>query len=641
MSLRRSSGFGGPGTRDRGAGGVRLLLGVVLGLWALTGEAVAGEGERPNILWLTCEDTGPHLGSYGDRYATTPNLDRLAGRGMRFRRAWSTAPVCAPARTAIISGCYPSATGSEHMRSDVAPPAGARLYPQWLREAGYYCSNNSKEDYNLRQSPGLWDASSPRAHWRNRKPGQPFFAIFNYTETHESQTRRRPHTFHHDPDRAPVPAYMPDTREAREGWAQYYDQIRVMDQRVGDALGELEEAGLAGDTIVFFYGDHGAGLPRNKRLASDTGLRVPLIVFFPPKWRHLAPDDYAEGAESTRLVGFVDLAPTVLSLAGIRPPEGFHGRAFAGPFAAPPPEHLFGLRGRMDERIDLVRAVTDGRYVYVRNYLPHRPHGQHVSYLFQTPMTVAWHRLYQEGNLPASQRAYWEPKAPEELYDLEADPLEMNNLATSAQAAPVLERLRAAHRRHTRDIVDVDLLPEAEMHARAQGQPPGDLGRDPGRYDVRRTLEAAEVAANRDAAAVPRLIEGSRDADSAVRFWAATGILIRGPEAVGAGREALRRLLDDASPSVRVAAAEALAVHGAGEDRAAGVATLVALADARREGYLVAVAALNAIDLLPREVVDGRRAELAALPRRFPDVSGRMNDYVDRLLRSILGEPPL
>ena len=597
---------------------------------------------RPNILWLTAEDIGPHLGCYGDPTATTPQIDSLAARGLRYRRAWSVAPVCAPARTAIISGRYPSSTGSEHMRSWVPLPAGTRLYPELLRVAGYYCSNNSKEDYNLRSSGRLWDDSSGRAHWRNRPPGQPFFAVFNYTESHESQLRTTPHTFVHDPARVSVPPYMPDLPEVRAGWAQYHDQISVIDRRVGRALAELESAGLADETIVFFYGDHGSGLPRNKRSACDSGLRVPLIVHFPPKWRHLAPPDYREGAESERLVSFVDFAPTLLGLIGEPAPAWMQGHAFAGTRITAPRGFLHGLRGRMDERIDLVRSVTDGRFVYVRNYLPHRPHGQHNEYMFITPATAAWKRAHDAGQLNPAQAVFWQPRAPEELYDLATDPFETVNLAGDRPHRATLERLRKAHRRHTLHVKDVDLLPEAEMHRRAGAGAPGDLGSmagHPGAPNFRRLFEAAELAAGREVRDVPRLERLARDLDSGIRFWAATGWMVRGPAAVGVGEETLRRLARDESPSVRVAAAEALAAHGTGATSSWAVEALVRLADPRGGNYLVAVAALNALDNLPAKLVEAHRSSLAALPRRVEDVAPRMNDYIDRLLRHILAEP--
>lgn len=293
------------------------------------------------------------------------------------------------------------------MRSMVPLPAAFRMFPRILREHGYYTTNNAKEDYNLEKNGQVWDESSATAHWRNRQPGQPFFAVFNTTVTHESQIRARAHDAVHDPARAPLPAYHPDTPETRQDWAQYYDKMTEVDRFAGERLRELESAGLSEDTIVFYFGDHGPGLPRLKRWPYDSGLRVPLIVYIPERFRRLAPPDYRPGAASTRLVSFMDLAPTVLSLAGIEPPSWMQGRAAMGPFAAPAPQYLFGLRGRMDERYDLVRSVTDGRYVYVRNFMPHRIYGQFLAYMFETPTTRVWRRWYDEGRLSAPQRAFW------------------------------------------------------------------------------------------------------------------------------------------------------------------------------------------------------------------------------------------
>ncbi len=238
-------------------------------------------------------------------------------------------------------------------------PEFMKMYPQFLRERGYYCTNNSKEDYNLTKPGQVWDESSGKAHWKNRQPGQPFFAIFNITVSHESQIRTRPHTLVHDPAQAPLPAYHPDTPEVRHDWAQYYDKVTEMDAQAGQRLKELEEAGLADETIIFFYGDHGSGMPRSKRWPYDSGLHVPLIVHVPDKFRELAPKDYQPGGATDRLVAFVDLAPTLLSLAGVKPPEWMQGHAFLGRFEAPPQKYLFGFRGRMDERYDMVRSVRN------------------------------------------------------------------------------------------------------------------------------------------------------------------------------------------------------------------------------------------------------------------------------------------
>ena len=334
---------------------VAKLLFVIL--VALKVPAVADE--KPNILWLTAEDIGPHLGCYGDSVARTPNIDALARRGMVYDVAWSNYPVCAPARTTIITGMYPATHGAGYMRCMRPLPEHIKMFPKYLRARGYYCSNRSKEDYNHPKSGKVWDESGRNAHYQNRKSGQPFFAVFNQFCTHESQIRKRPHQAATDSAAVTLPKYWPDKPEIRKDWAQYYDQISRLDKWVGQQLTQLSKRGLEQDTIIAFLGDHGSGMPRHKRYVGDSGLRVPLIIVFPEKWRHLAPDDYRPNSHSSDPVGFVDLAPTMISIAGLVPPRHLHGRAFAGKHRRPGTGYLFGFKERMDERPDLARSVRD------------------------------------------------------------------------------------------------------------------------------------------------------------------------------------------------------------------------------------------------------------------------------------------
>ncbi|MBI5692143.1 MAG: sulfatase-like hydrolase/transferase [Verrucomicrobia bacterium] len=608
---------------------------LLLGALAAFGTAASGAADRPNLLWITSEDHGPHLGAYGDKIAATPHLDALAARGLRYRRAWSCAPVCAPARTTIISGLFATSAGAEHMRSMVALPAGRRLFPEFLREAGYYCTNNSKEDYNLTQPARVWDVSSRQAHWRNRAAGQPFFAVFNSNATHEGQIRKSPHPLKVDPARVRVPAFHPDTPEVRRDWAQYHTNVSAADAVAGAHLADLATAGLADDTIVFYFADHGPGLPRHKRWPGNSGLQVPLIVYFPPKWRHLAPPDFAAGAESDRLVSFVDFAPTVLSLAGLPPPAWMQGRAFAGKFATEPAPYLHGFRGRMDERVDLVRSVTDGRYVYLRNYLPHLSPGQHVNAQFNAATTQLWRKLYDEGKLDEAQSLFWRaPKAPEELYDLQEDPDEVRNLAGSPAHREVLARLRAAQQAHARAIRDVGFLPEGEMQVRAAGASPHDLARDDARYPFERIFAAAELASGFMPEAVPGLRVALGDADRAVRYWGALGFLIRGRGAVEGAAADLRKALDDPSPFVRLAAAWALAEHGNGSDARRALAVLADHAPWDRNDVFVSMAALTAIDNLGAKAAPLREA-VRSWPAEGPAPDDRYRPYVPQLLRSI------
>jgi len=594
--------------------------------------------ERPNVLWITAEDHGPQLGAYGDTYATTPVLDAFAAKGMIYRYAWSTAPVCAPARTTLISGLYPPSTGSQHMRSLVRLPAAMKMYPQYLREAGYYCTNNAKEDYNLEKPGEVWDASSNKAHWRDRRAGQPFFAIFNFTQTHESQVRTRPHEFVHDPAKVRVPAYHPDTPEVRLDWAQYYDNITTVDGLAGKVLQELEADGLADNTIVFYYADHGAGLPRGKRWPYNSGLQAPVIVYFPEKWRHLAPPEYRPGGESFRLIGFIDFAPTLLSLCGVEPPRHMQGRAFAGPYVAPEPEFQFGFRDRMDERYDLVRSVRDERYIYIRNYMPHRIYGQFIDYMFQTPTTRVWKALFEQGRLDPFQETFWNEKESEELYDLLEDPDEVDNRVQFPAMRPVAARMRSALGDWQRKIRDVGFLPEGEIHDRAGSGSPYEMGHDDYRYPLRDVMRMAEAASSKSwAETAERLREGFRDPDSAVRYWAALGALARKEQGALAYHRELNEALADKSPYVRIAAAEALGRYGRAPEAQRALEVLLELAALGENSVYVSIPALNAIDYMDARALPAKD-RIAALPKEHESVPGRMTTYVGRLIEKTLAD---
>jgi len=600
----------------------------------LTLKAGAAESVRPNILWISSEDHGPHMGCYGDAFATTPNVDKLAARGMIYTHAWSCAPVCAPARTTIISGMYASSTGAEHMRSMVPFPAGKKMFPQFLREAGYYCSNNAKEDYNLVQPGLVWDDSSRKAHWRNRKPAQPFFAVFNSEKSHESKLRVRPHRQLHDPAKVRVPAYHPDTPEVRQDWAQYYDIVTEADTDAGERLKELEEAGLTEDTIVFYWADHGSGMPRSKRWPYNSGLQVPLVVYIPDKFKDLHPPEYKPGGKSDRLVSFGDFAPTVLSLAGIQPPDWMQGHAFLGKFLEAPQPFIYGFRGRMDERDDLVRSVTDGRYVYLRNYMPHKIYGQHIDYMFQTPTTRVWKQLHDEGKLTPAQDIFWNTKAREELYDLQSDPDEVNNLAASPAHQKIKTRLHKAQQDLARKIRDVGFLPEGELFSRADGGSPYDMGHNDGQYPFARVFEAAELASMLEADAVPELKQRFKDNDSAVRWWAALGMLTRGENGVRAAHGELAAALKDNSPYVRIAAAEALGRYGNDADLKQALNALVELGPIGKNGVFVSMAALNALDALGEKATPVARA-IQAMPAQGKVPDTRYAPYVPRLLEDL------
>ena len=599
--------------------------------------ALVSAADLPNILWISSEDNGPQLGCYGDEYAITPHLDAFAEKGMRYLRASSNAPVCAPARTTIISGIYPPSTGAEHMRSQTALPEGMDMFPVYLREAGYFTTNAAKEDYNLVKTGQVWDESSKKAHWKNRAGGQPFFAVFNSTISHESKIRNEIDDVDriHDPAKAPVPAYHPDTPEVRKDWAQYYDRMTMMDKELGKRLEEVEKAGLAEDTIVLYWGDHGSGMPRSKRWPYNSGLHVPMIAYFPKKWEHLAPKEYATGGTSDRMVGFIDLAPTMLSLAGIEPKEWMQGGAFAGKFETEAPEFSYGFRGRMDERVDLVRAVLGQRYVYLRQYMPHRIYGQYIDYMFQTPTTQVWHDMHAAGELNEAQSHFWEPKPAEELYDLASDPDEVNNLVGSKEHEEVLQKMRGAHVAWEKSIRDVGFLPEAEVHARSKGSTPYQMGHDPAKYDFDAVFGAAQTASSRDKGKLPEVVKNLDSEDDAVRYWGAMGLLIHEKAGVEAGHDALVKALNDACGSVAIVAAEALARFGGEGDQAPAIEVLMSHANQAEGDVFEAILAVNAIDYAD-QIAAPRLEEIRSLPTKPGKEAPRVDGYVKSLLNKTL-----
>ncbi|GAB3284897.1 sulfatase [Larkinella harenae] len=572
---------------------------------------------RPNILWIVSEDNNTSLiGCYGNAFATTPNIDRFAKEGILYSNAFSTAPVCAPSRNTLITGMYPPSLGTEHMRSTYPVPAFVRFFPKYLREAGYYTTNNAKKDYNTDDQPDAWDESSNSATYKNRKPGQPFFAVFNLNVSHESSIHQPAASLHHDPEKVPLPPYHPVTPEFKRDWAQYYDKVEEMDRQFGQLLTELKEAGLAENTIVFYYADNGGVLGRSKRFMYESGLHVPLVVHLPQKWAHLAKA--RAGSQTDQLVTFVDFAPTVLSLAGIPVPDYMQGQAFLGTQQKPERTYAYGFRGRMDEAIDLSRSVRDKKYRYIRNYLPHKPYGQHLEYLWKAPSVKSWETEYKAGRLSEVQARFWQPKPAEELYDVDNDPDNIQNLATDPKYAKELTRLRRANDQWLRESRDVGFIPEAILSSIARQTPLFDYART-GKYKAEHVIETATLASSRNPADAKELIRRLTDADPVVRYWAATGCTVLKP---AEAKEPLRKLLQDPNATVQIAAAEAL--YQLGEKEQPIAALKKALNDASRPVRLQALSVLQAFgkDAAPASAL--AKEIIAKTPINNP-----INDFYD------------
>ncbi len=424
---------------------------------------------------------------FGDSTVATPRLSQLAAEGVRYTHVFSPSGVCAPSRAALATGMYPTHIAANHMRTgpwfgpnippeviaraaqfmppgitpyEAVPPPEAKLHSEYLRRAGYYTTNNAKNDYQFRVPVTAWDENGSDAHWRNRAPGQPFFAIFNFDVTHESQIwQRADDSLWVDPDLdVPVPPYLPDTEVGRRDIRRMYSNIKIMDTQVGDVLDQLEADGLLDSTIVVWYTDHGGPLPRQKRLVYDSGLRVPMIIRFPNQAQAGAVDD--------QLISFIDFMPTLLSLAGIEPPDHVDGQAFLGPYAASPRTYIHAAADRFDERYDTIRAVRDHQFKYLRNYAPDQGYYLPVAYREQMPIMQELLRLRDAGELDEYQAQWFRTEKPEEeLFDTEADPHELHNLAADPAYADKLAELRAENERWTAAINDTGLRPEPELMA--------------------------------------------------------------------------------------------------------------------------------------------------------------------------------
>ncbi|ANI77283.1 sulfatase-like hydrolase/transferase [Sphingobium sp. EP60837] len=508
---------------------------------------------RPNILWLVSEDNNPFIGAYGDRQAHTPAIDALAAKGVLFRNVYSTAPVCAPSRYALITGASPEGNApANHMRAQAKLPEGWRTTPEFMREAGYYTTNNFKTDYNCEiDEKAIWDDNSSKAHWSNRPEGKPFFSIFNFMTTHESQMFRAT-AGRLRPQDVTVPPHLPDTPEVRLDIASYYNLIEKMDGQVAKHLAALEAAGLSEDTIVFYYSDNGGCLPKSKRYCSDAGLRVALVAYYPPKWQHLAPA--GPGQALTAPVTLMDLPPTILRIAGHLVPSQMEGRPLVK--GASLPRYAFGMLNRMDERYDFVRSVTDGRWRYTRNYLPHLPSGQHGAYEWQAKSYQSLEREYLAGRLTEEQARFFKPRPFEELYDLSSDPHELSNLAAHPSGREKLKELRTGLDQHMLAINDNGFIPEGSP---LEGY---SSSRRAGAYPLRSLMALGAKAARRDAGNLSAFVAGLNDRNEVVRYWNANALAMLGASASPAMGALQARLEVEPSAQVRVALAEAMGYVG-------------------------------------------------------------------------------
>ncbi|MCO8121224.1 sulfatase [Stieleria sp. TO1_6] len=526
-----------------------------LALLAILVPGVAAADERPNILWLTCEDNNINwVGCYGNPHADTPNIDALAAEGFQYMHCYSNAPVCAPQRSTWITGVHALSMGTHPMRSRYPiPHQTIKYYPDLMKAAGYFVGNDKKTDYNIggRDDQDAWDTN--KTDWRQLKQKQPFFMVINNTKSHESKAFGDVNHTTHRPDDVRLAKYHPDIPDIRKNYAHYHDQMKKMDADIGKALADLEKAGLAENTIVIHNSDHGGVIARSKRFLFNSGTHCPLIIRIPEKFKHLRPGD--PGTKVNDLVSFIDMPKTWLDLCGAEQPDYLQGRVFLGENKQPRDYHV-SYRGRMDERCDNVRAIRDGRFLYIRNYMPYAPWGQHLNYLWQMRATQAWEAYHKAGKTDAVTGRFFGTKPMEELYDTSVDPDNVNNLIDDPQFTSDVQRLSQALDQWQLEQFDSGLLPESEIVRRSEdaGTTIYEMVRDPSLYDLATLQRVSARALQQDPNNLSAIYDDLSADDPGVRYWAIVGCFLL-QDRTDLDLERLAAAMQDSSDHVRAMAA--------------------------------------------------------------------------------------
>jgi len=551
-----------------------IALGIVLLVSLFLGSA-AWSADRPNFVWLISEDNSKHyLKLFDGRGAPTPNIEKLADHGIVFDRAFSNAPVCSVARTTLITGCYAPRLGTQyHRRSKLVPlPEKLQMFPAYLREAGYYTTNKAKKDYNAIEGKGVWDASSNRATWRNRpSKDTPFFHKQSFGMSHESslhfpREQMERAELKTSPNDVTLSPRHPDTPTFRYTYARYHDRIGLIDDVVGSVVAELEKDGLLEDTFIFYFGDHGGVLPGSKGYINEVGLHVPLVVRIPEKWKHLV--SFKPGTRNKGVVSFVDFGPTLLNLAGLQVPKQMDGRPFLGKRISPQQlatrDEAFGYADRFDEKYDLCRSLRKGRYKYVRHYQAFYPDALQNNYRYKMLAYQEWRELYHRGTLNPQQRQFFESKPVEGLFDIEADPFEVNNLAGDPVHAKTLADMRARLTNRLKGMPDLSFYPESFLVDQAFDDPVA-FGQAH-TQEIARLVDVADLSLLPFDEAKPELEEAIASSEPWQRYWAMIVCSCFGAKA-DALAPAAKSLLDDPELLVRVRAAEFLGIIGAVDPR--------------------------------------------------------------------------
>ncbi|WNC73080.1 sulfatase [Thalassotalea psychrophila] len=438
---------------------------------------------RPNILLLVAEDMSSHVKAFGDDIAITPNIDALAAKSIMYPNSFTTAGVCAPSRTGLITGVHQASIGGQHMRTRdykeslyrAVPNEEIKAFPELLRKNGYYTYVSSKLDYQFSEITAhsgpftVWDYEGSKPDWKGREQDQPFFGMYHFNISHESALF--PEKVAKNvakgivkqiikPKEVSVPAYYPDTKIVREALAQIYNNVSAMDRQVGAILDRLKAEGLADNTIIIWTTDHGDGLPRGKREIYDSGIKVPLVVHWPEKYQ---PEGISENTVNQQLISFVDLAPSILAMANVDVPSYIQGSALLADNALAKREYVFASKDRLDEQYFYERAVRSSEFKYIRNYLPNKPGGTKLAYREQLPIMGELWRTFENGEMNAAQKAWFLPRPKEELYNIKSDPDEVNNLAKDPAHQQQLAKMRAALTTWQHKVKDYSKLKEIDQ----------------------------------------------------------------------------------------------------------------------------------------------------------------------------------
>ncbi len=585
---------------------------------ATLASAHAQSAQRPNILWLTCEDNNINwVGCYGNPHANTPNIDQLARDGFQYMHAFASAPVCAPSRSTWITGINAISMGTHPMRSRYDIPHNLiQYYPDHLKANGYYVGNDKKTDYNIggRDDKACWD-NPGKVDWDALKKTQPFFQVINSTQSHESKAFGDVDHTEHNPANTQLRKYHPDVPDMRKNYAHYHDAMKKMDAEIGASLAKLKELGLAKNTIVIHNSDHGGVLPRSKRYIFGSGIHCPLIIRIPPKFKALWPAK-TPGMKVDRLVSFVDMPKTWLSITGSNVPGYMQGNIFLGGKTEPEKEFHFAFRGRMDERNENARAVCDKQFLYIRNYMPYVPWMQHLRYLWNMAATQAWVEQVESGKANEVQSRFFKPKGwTEELYDMHKDPDNVDNLIDNPEYAQIIGRMRGGLRVWQERVYDSGLLPESEMVKRAADNDTTiyEMVRNRTLYNLPALLDAADLALEKDPAHLPSLGRLRSSPDAGLRYWGMVGSFLLDDQKAGF------QSLEDESHEVRAMAAWLLIRTG---EKEKGLQSLSALLSEK------SYASLKVLNILDWMGDDAKSLIPIVQSMDYSNYEARMQEYL-------------